>query len=102
MESNQPITKMREIDVLLNVVREGLPASFCVADRMIREVSDIIKMIAEYVEKHGNIALLCGSEWLYQDDAGQVDAIELVSKILDRMSGYADKEEGEGDGNGNE
>jgi len=49
-------------------------------------VEDIFKLINKYINKHGDLALLCGSEWLFQNDDGQVDALELVGNILDKMS----------------
>ena len=30
----------------------------------------ILKLIDKFVDKHGNIALSCAGEWLYQDDRG--------------------------------
>jgi len=53
----------------------------------------VMRLIEKYVEKHGNIALSIGSEWMHQDDQGQVDALTLVGDILDSLSCYANKEE---------
>ena len=50
----------------------------------------ILKLIDKFVDKHGNIALSCAGEWLYQDDRGQVDARELVANILEGLSLLAD------------
>lgn len=58
-------------------------------------VCDIFEMIRQYINKHGYTALSCGSEWLYQDDEGQVDALELVGEILDRFNVFADTIEDE-------
>ena len=53
----------------------------------------ILKLIDKFVDKHGNIALSCAGEWLYQDDGGQVDAIELVANILEVLSPLADEDD---------
>ena len=53
----------------------------------------ILKLIDKFVDKHGNIALSCASEWLYQDDRGQVDALELVANILEVLSPLADEDD---------
>ena len=50
------------------------------------------KLIDKFVDKHGNIALSCAGEWLYQDDRGQVDALELVANILEVLSPLADED----------
>ena len=53
----------------------------------------ILKLIDKFVDNHGNIALSCASEWLYQDDRGQVDALELVANILEVLSPLADEDD---------
>ena len=53
----------------------------------------ILKLIDKFVDKHGNIALSCAGEWLYQDDRGQVDALELVANILEALSPLADEDD---------
>ena len=53
----------------------------------------ILKLIDKFVDKHWNIALSCAGEWLYQDDRGQVDAIELVTNILEVLSLLADADD---------
>lgn len=53
----------------------------------------ILKLIDKFVDKHGNIALSCAGEWLYQDDRGQVDALELVANILEVLSPLADEDD---------
>lgn len=53
----------------------------------------ILKLIDKFVDKHGNIALSCAGEWLYQDDRGQVDALELVADILEVLSPLADEDD---------
>lgn len=56
-------------------------------------VTKTFQLIQNYINKHGNIALACGAEWMYQDDEGQVDALELVGKILDNLSVFAEPED---------
>ena len=56
-------------------------------------VEPILKLIDKFVDKHGNIALSCAGEWLYQDDRGQVDALELVADILEVLSPLADEDD---------
>ena len=53
----------------------------------------ILKLIDKFIDKHGNIALSCAGEWLYQDDRGQVDALELVANILEVLSPLADEDD---------
>ena len=53
----------------------------------------ILKLIDKFVDKHGNIALSCADELLYQDDRGQVDALELVANILEVLSPLADEDD---------
>lgn len=53
----------------------------------------ILQLIDKFVDKHGNIALSCAGEWLYQDDRGQVDALELVADILEVLSPLADEDD---------
>ena len=53
----------------------------------------ILKLIDKFVDKHGNIALSCAGEWMYQDDRGQVDALELVANILEVLSPLADEDD---------
>ena len=53
----------------------------------------ILKLIDKFVDKHGNITLSCAGEWLYQDDRGQVDALELVANILEVLSPLADEDD---------
>ena len=54
---------------------------------------DVFALIDNFVDKHGDIALSCAGEWLYQDDRGQVDALELVANILEALSPLAEEEE---------
>lgn len=42
----------------------------------------IMNLIEKYANKH-ELAKECGSEYIYQDDEAQVDAIDLVGKIFD-------------------
>lgn len=55
----------------------------------------ILTLIDKYVDKHGDIALSCGSEWMFQDDEGQVDALDLVGNILDILQDFPDDEQDE-------
>jgi hypothetical protein len=55
----------------------------------------IFNLINQYIEANGNISLSCGSEWLYQDDNAQVDALELAGCILDSLSEYAEDDKDE-------
>lgn len=52
----------------------------------------VIDEIDKYTSKH-DLALSCGGEWMYQSDRGQIDALELVSKILCCLSEYAEDDE---------
>ena len=54
---------------------------------------DVFALIDKFVDKYGDIALSCAGEWLYQDDRGQVDALELVANILGVLSPLAEEEE---------
>ena len=53
----------------------------------------ILKLIDKFVDKHGNIALSGAGDWLYQDDRGQVDALELVANILEVLSPLAGEDD---------
>ena len=54
---------------------------------------DVFALINNFVDKHGDIALSCAGKWLYQDDRGQVDALELVANILEVLSPLAEEED---------
>lgn len=56
-------------------------------------VTGVFESIRKYVNKHGEIAISCGSEWLFQSDKGQVDALELVGDILDKLSVFVVNED---------
>lgn len=64
-------------------------------DTVLYEFVNVFTLINNYVKKHGNIALSCGGEWMYQSDRGQVDALQLVSNILDKLYSYAEPEDEE-------
>lgn len=51
---------------------------------MIYDIEEITILIAEYVEKHPSVKE-CGSEYIYQNDKAQEDAIQLVADIFDNM-----------------
>lgn len=44
--------------------------------------SSLLQLISEYADKH-ELATECGSEYIYQDDEAQEDAIKLVADIFD-------------------
>lgn len=46
-------------------------------------------MINNFTSKH-DLAVQCGSEWLYQSNDCQVDALELVGNILDYLASIGD------------
>lgn len=79
-------------DVLIDAVNNGIEddAKF---DFAVRDSAKIIKLICDFCEKNGDIALQCGSEWMYQSDKGQEDGLELVGNILDKLESYAEPEE---------
>jgi hypothetical protein len=62
-------------------------------DAAIRDMLKTLDCICSYIEKHGAISLRCGGEWMFQDDEGQVDALDLVSDILDSLSDYAERDD---------
>lgn len=81
--------KTEVYDVIINALENGIddPGEFteaCFA------AAGVMKRICGYIEKHGDIALSVGSEWMYQDDNAQVDALQLVADILDDLEGYAE------------
>lgn len=51
---------------------------------MIYDMEEIKALIAGYVERHPLVEE-CGSEYIYQDDKAQEDAIQLVADIFDNM-----------------
>jgi len=42
----------------------------------------IMNLIEKYANKH-ELAKECGSEYIYQSDRAQIDALELVANIFD-------------------
>lgn len=64
-------------------------------DSAIYKTIRIMKHINKYVEKHGETSLTLNSEWLYQDNKGQKDAVDLVASILEELAEYAEPEEKE-------
>lgn len=92
-EDKVEVTRLEEFQLLIGLVRDYLPPSYSKAFEMLGELSDVMELIEGYVKKHGNIVLSCGSEWMFQDNDGQMDAIDLVGKILDRLKNYAEPEE---------
>lgn len=49
---------------------------------MTDDIEEIIELIAEYTYGHP-LAKECGSEYIYQNDKAQTDAIQLVADIFD-------------------
>ena len=47
------------------------------------DIDTLQKLIAEYANAH-ELAVECGSEYIYQDDDAQVDALDLVCAIFDK------------------
>lgn len=45
---------------------------------------DVLDLIEEYGKKHP-LAFECGSEYIYQNDEAQVDALKLVGDIFDAV-----------------
>lgn len=48
------------------------------------DIENLMVLIAGYAEKHP-LAVKCGSEYIYQDDKAQEDALELVANIFDSI-----------------
>lgn len=44
----------------------------------------IENLLTEYIEKHP-LSIELGSEYIMQDDKAQVDALDLVCKLFDRL-----------------
>lgn len=60
-------------------------------DKAVNMSAHIIKLICDYCDEHElaiDCGIDCGAEWLYQDDLGQIDALELVGEILDSLNEY--------------
>lgn len=51
---------------------------------MIYDIEEIIELITEYAYRHP-LAEGCGSDYIYQNDKAQEDAIQLVADIFDNM-----------------
>lgn len=53
-------------------------------DSMINiDIDTLQKLIVEYANTHES-AVECGSEYIYQNDDAQVDALDLVCAIFDK------------------
>lgn len=48
------------------------------------DIDAIQSLLEEYIDKHP-LAIQLGGEYIYQDDAAQVDAIQLVADIFDSL-----------------
>ena len=79
------------VDVIINALENGIddPGEF---DAACRTAVDVLEKVCCFVETHGNLALDCGAEWLYQTDKAQVDALELVADILEDLSEYCEED----------
>ena len=80
------------IDVIDYALENGIEDAGAL-DEACHTVCRVMELICNYVEKHGNIALSCGAEWMYDDDRAQVDALSLVGEILDELCEYAEEYE---------
>ena len=54
------------IDMASNIRRNGIEDDGETLDDVLYEFEKIFSLINKYVNKHGNIALSCGSEWMYK------------------------------------
>lgn len=77
---------------LVTSINEGIEDDGKFSEAVL-DAAKIISHICNYVEKHGSLPLACGSEWLFQSDEAQVDALELVGNILDDLEDYAEEDE---------
>lgn len=82
-------------DILSDAIGYGINSE----EKLTYAVQDLLECVLmpliKFCKKHEFIALSCGSEWLYQDDEAQADALELLGTILDKLSGYAEDIENE-------
>lgn len=83
------------VDAAKNIRQNGIEDDGETLDDVLFTFNLVFSRIEKYVNKHGNVALACGSEWMYQSDLGQVDALDLVGNILDGLEDYAEPEEEE-------
>lgn len=86
------ILRNQTIDVINDALENGIDDAGAL-DEACRAVCDVMELVCRYVEKHGNISLSVGSEWMYDSDKAQVDALALVAKILDSLSEYAEEDD---------
>lgn len=88
------ILRAETIDVINDALENGIDDAGALDDAC-RVVCDVMDLVCRYVEKHGNIALSIGSEWMYDSDKAQEDALALVARILDILSDYAEGDDGQ-------
>lgn len=81
-------------DILIDAVNNGITDDAAL-DYAIRTAAEVVEKVAAFVDKNGDIALNCGSEWLYQSDKGQETALALVGDVLDYLNVYASNEDSE-------
>ena len=84
--------RKQTLDVIIDALENGINGVEDL-DKACRVVCCVMGLICDFVETHGNIALSVGSEWLWDDDRAQVDALHLVGNILDELSEYAKEED---------
>lgn len=85
------ILRRETVDIIFQELNKDIKDS-CEFERAVRDCMDVMVLICDYVERHGNIALSVGSEWMYQDDKAQVDALQLVGRILDTLMVFSEEE----------
>ena len=71
-------------DIGLREERLNLGMHVIKNERRICMTETVFDLINKYAEKHP-LALECGSEYIYQDNEAQVDAIKLVADIFDNL-----------------
>lgn len=82
------------LDILHKMKQDGINEITGEEFDFVVDVSiNVMKLIKRYVDDNGNIALSCGSEWMYQDDDGQINGLELCGKILDSLNELAEYED---------
>jgi hypothetical protein len=91
---------LKDLSDVIEVI-ENLPAeeAFTVTetDLALELASKVLQVVKKYVDKHGNIALRCGGEFVWQSDDGQFDAISSFTEILEAAAEYVDCENPEDD-----
>lgn len=81
------------IDAAENIRQYGIEDAGETLDEVLYTFNKVFLLIERFVNESGNIALECGSEWMFQSDSGQVSGLELAGNILDKLEDYAEPEE---------